>query len=545
MRRVFLCSTLTLLLTAFLATSVFALKMFPLEPPDTSSPRATLESFLRYSKLFYEAMRAPEEDEEIIDEALERAQRCFDLSEVAPSIREDVALESVLRLREIFDRISLPDKLDVPDKKDVKLHAIELWRIPHTDIKIGKAGGARLGAYLFTPDTVDQLDEFYDEVRSLPYKDDEIIGVYEEYIYSSGWLIPEGLIGRLPSWMREGYLGQAVWQWVGLLVLFSASGLLLWPLFIWRFRREKDGTLKAGVIVHLAFPLLVMALCLVLKYLVDFQINITGRVLSFVVMGLEVFFSLFAAWTILATGNIITDTIISAQRISKEALNADVIKLVCRLASLALVFVLFYQAGSYFGLPVTAVFASAGIAGVAVALAARETLANFFGGVSIFMDRPFRAGDYIVLDSGERGEVKAVGMRSTRLLTRDDILITIPNSVITNIKIVNQSAPKHHFRVRIKIGIAYGSDLDTVETVLLSLAENHPMVMRNPAARVRLRGFGESSINYELLVWAKCPQDRGRLIHELSRQVYRRFSEEGIEIPFPQRVVHLQSGESQ
>lgn len=541
MRRILFIPAVLLLLILF-ASVGRASNMFPLEPPDTSSPKATLESFILYSGMFYKAMQAPEKDEAVLQEALERAERCFDLSEVPPSIRDDVALESVLRLREILDRIPLPEMADVVGKELVEQHNIETWRIPHTEIKIGKAKGNRLGAYLFTPETVDRLDEFYEEVRSLPYKDKAAVGIYEEYIYDSGWLVPDGLIGSLPDWMRKGYLGQAVWQWVGLFLLLLAGGLAMWMASAWAFKRKDK--IKGGLgFGRLLLPVFGILVCAMIKELANQQINITGRVLMVVVMGLEACMSLFAAWAILLGGSIATTAIISARSISEEALNADVIRLICRLISLVLVFLLFYRAGSYFGLPVTAVFASAGIAGVAVALAARETLANFFGGVSIFLDRPFRAGDYIVLDSGERGEVKAVGMRSTRLLTRDDILITIPNSVITNVKIVNQSAPHHHFRVRIKVGVAYGSDLDKIEGILMDLAHGHPMVMERPEPRVRLRAFGDSSINYELLVWAKRPQDRGRLIHELSRSVYQRFEEEGVSIPFPQRDVHLVSGD--
>jgi len=226
-------------------------------------------------------------------------------------------------------------------------------------------------------------------------------------------------------------------------------------------------------------------------------------------------------------------------KIKEEALDADVIKLGCRMVSFILVFVLFYNVGSYFGIPVTAIFASAGIAGMAIALAARETLANFFGGVSIFMDRPFRAGDYIVLDNGDRGEVKAVGMRSTKIQTRDDIMITIPNAVITNGKVVNQSSPHPHFRVRIKLGVAYGSDVDQVEEILMELAESNKLAISNPEPRVRFRRFGDSALEFELLCWAARPHDRGRLIHTLSRDIYKRFNAEGIEIPFPQRDVYL------
>lgn len=515
------------------------LNKFPLEPPDTSSPRATLTSFIHYSDAFYEAMRAPEEDPYEIEESLERAVRCFDLSQVAPTIVKNVGLESVLRLREILDRIPLPDLEDVPDKNEVKKRNIAKWRIPRTELMIGQVTkGARLGAFLFTLETVDNLDEYYGEVRHLPYKDGAEQGIYEEYLYSSGWLISDGFISKLPNWMKRGYQGQALWQWAGLFLTIVSGCLLLWPLLVWHRSWKSTSTWH---LVRLIFPLSAMGLCFIVEYIINTQVNITGSVLTATTMGIEGVFFIFGAWAILVGGNVVMYGIITSQHINEEALDADVIKLVCRLVSFGLVFTLIYRAGGYFGLPVTAVFASAGIAGVAVALAARETLANFFGGVSIFLDRPFRAGDYIVLDTGERGEVKAVGMRSTRLQTRDDVLITIPNSVITGLKIVNESKPQQDFRVRIKIGVAYSSDLERVEEVLEDVAQNNAMVMENPSPRVRLRTFGDFSINYELLAWVKRPHDRGRLTHELSKAVFYRFKEEGIEIPFPQRDIHMRS----
>jgi MscS family membrane protein len=547
MRRHSLCliaCTLLLILSAAPGGANQIAPMFPLEPPDTSSPRATIESFLYYSGVFHDAMDADPKDPYVVHEARERAERCFDLSAVAPTIRGDVALESVLRLREILDRIPLPDMENIPGNVEVRTLDIPLWRIPHTEITMARVrDGERLGAYLFTPETVDMLDEFYEEVRTMPYKDGAAHGIYEEYIYSAGWLVPDGLIAAMPDWMRRGYLGQAVWQWTGLLLTLVFNVLLLWPMLnrhrTWR-TRATEHSWRFG---RLAFPLAAMGLCLLDEHILNTQINITGRVLTVTIMCLEAALTVFAAWAILVACNVVTNGVIATRKIKEEAINADVIRLVGRLIALGLVFALFYRVGGYFGLPVTAVFASAGIAGVAVALAARETLANFFGGVSIFLDRPFRAGDYIVLDSGERGEVRAVGMRSTRLLTRDDVMITIPNSVITNVKIVNQSAPEPHFRVPIKVGVAYGADLDAVEAVLMAAAGANPLVRRDPEPRVRLRSFGDSAINYELLVWVLRPHDRGRIVHELCRAIYRRFGEAGIEIPFSQLEVHLRREE--
>jgi len=191
----------------------------------------------------------------------------------------------------------------------------------------------------------------------------------------------------------------------------------------------------------------------------------------------------------------------------------------------------------------TPLFASAGIAGIAVALAAKDTLANFFGGISIFMDNAYKVGEYIILESGERGEVVEIGIRSTRIKTRDDVIVTIPNSIMANSKIINESAPIPRFRIRVPVGVAYGSDLERVETVLLAVADANEQIEKDPEPRVRLRSFADSSVNFELLCWVKDPRDKGLETHNLLKATYRTFDEQGIAIPFPQRDIHIKSGQ--
>jgi small-conductance mechanosensitive channel len=225
-------------------------------------------------------------------------------------------------------------------------------------------------------------------------------------------------------------------------------------------------------------------------------------------------------------------------RISGRA-GSEVIRLggnIVRLVILAGAVFLFL---SLWKINITPLLASAGIAGVAVALAAKETLSNFFGGVTVLLDRPYKVGDFIILDSGERGEVVEIGMRSTRLMTRDDVQISIPNAIITSTKVINESAPEPRFRVRIKVGVAYGSDVDQVEEVLLSVTRDNPLIALQPEPRVRFRAFGDSSLDFELLCWAHQPLDKGRLVHELNREIYKAFDKNGIVIPFPQRDVHM------
>jgi small-conductance mechanosensitive channel len=184
----------------------------------------------------------------------------------------------------------------------------------------------------------------------------------------------------------------------------------------------------------------------------------------------------------------------------------------------------------------TAWLASAGVIGIAVGFAARDTLANLFAGFFIIADAPYKLGDYVVLETGERGEITKVGIRSTRILTRDDVEITVPNSMMANTQIYNESGGKwERFRIRIKVGVAYGSDVDAVCELLEKVASEHDTVCKEPTPRVRMRGFGDSSLDFELLCWVSQPAERGKVSHELYMIIYKALNEAGIEIPFPQR----------
>lgn len=187
----------------------------------------------------------------------------------------------------------------------------------------------------------------------------------------------------------------------------------------------------------------------------------------------------------------------------------------------------------------TAWLASAGIVGIAVGFAAKDTLANLFAGLFILADSPYRVGDFIVLDN-ERGQVTKIGLRSTRILTRDDIEITIPNATIANSKIINESGgPSLKHRLRIPVGVAYDSDIDLVRNLLMEVAESNPHVSREPTPRVRFRSFGDFSLNFELLCWIDTPLNRGVAQDSMNTAIFKTFKRAGVEIPFPKRDVYI------
>ncbi|MEM7281488.1 MAG: mechanosensitive ion channel family protein [Pseudomonadota bacterium] len=192
------------------------------------------------------------------------------------------------------------------------------------------------------------------------------------------------------------------------------------------------------------------------------------------------------------------------------------------------------------GINATAWLASAGVVGIAVGFAAKDTLANLFSGFFIVADAPYKIGDYVNLDTGERGKVTHVGIRSTRLITRDDVEITMPNSLIANGKIINESGgPWEKERIRIKVGVAYGSDVDQVCDILKAIAVSHEEICIHPEPRVRMRGFGASSLDFELLCWIERPEVRGFLSHQIYMEVYKAFNEADIEIPYTKQDIYV------
>ena len=192
---------------------------------------------------------------------------------------------------------------------------------------------------------------------------------------------------------------------------------------------------------------------------------------------------------------------------------------------------------------VSAWLASAGIVGIAVGFAAKDTLANLFAGVFILADRPYKLNDYLVLEGGERGRVTGIGIRTTRMQTNDDVEVIIPNAQMANASIINESGGRHEmFRIRAIVEAGYGSDLDQVRAILTEVAQTTEGVVTDRhdiRPRVRFVQFGASGLVFHLLVWVPDPRHKNRVLDRLNTQIYKRFNNEGIEIPFSKHDVYM------
>ena len=191
----------------------------------------------------------------------------------------------------------------------------------------------------------------------------------------------------------------------------------------------------------------------------------------------------------------------------------------------------------------SAVLKSVGVVGIAVGFAAQQSLANLFAGVLIIADAPYQMGDMLQLESGDRGEVIEIGIRSTRLLTTDGVEIIVPNSIMANTKVVNETGgPMRPRRVRVPIGVAYGVDIKRVKTVLTDAMKELPEVLEGPPGAppsIVVRAFGPSSVDLDVIVWLAEARDLTTFTDAVNSAIYSALNAAEIEIPYPKQDVYL------
>jgi len=207
-------------------------------------------------------------------------------------------------------------------------------------------------------------------------------------------------------------------------------------------------------------------------------------------------------------------------------------------------FVAFLLILADFQIDITPLLAGAGIGALALALAAQDIIGNFFSGAIIAMDKPFKIGDRVKIDTFF-GDVVSIGPRSTRIKSLDNQIVTFPNTKVTSSVVVNYAMPDIKLKIRIPFSVAYGSDMDRVKAILLAIAreaaEKTPWVLTDPEPSVYFLEFGESSLNGQLILWTNNYDNAWDVQDYVNGRIVCRFTEEKIEIPFRQVDVRLRT----
>jgi len=225
-----------------------------------------------------------------------------------------------------------------------------------------------------------------------------------------------------------------------------------------------------------------------------------------------------------------------AERFESRA-DDELIPLIKRLFQIATWAIAIIIVLDHFGIGVNSLIVALGTGSLALGLAAKETLSNMIAGFVLFVDRPLRIGDRVLLENGTKGDVAEIGLRSTKILTFENTIMVVPNAQIVNEKVTNLSYPDPKIRVMVDFGVAYGSDLDKIKDIVLGVAVKHPKILEEPEPKVYFIDFGDSSLNMRLVARTADYKDQWDTAEEIRIDIWKAFRANGIEIPFPQRDV--------
>lgn len=469
---------------------------------DTSSPRATLETFLssvdKFMDLSLDASISYAESDRFYQDDREKhldaqaeqqfvaALETLDLSELPSGFRRVLAIESLVRLTDVIARLDIPQISDVPDHKAMEIAGESIWRIPNTRIEIALVtDGTRAGEYLFSARTVANLAVIHQQVAShppkqvsvkryldglSPYTSDTTLHDLWRNSAATFGVLPDRWSFEMPDWLKAHFLGATIWQWIVILFCEIAGLFLIW--LSWRIGGRFGVPRKMRVFTTALFFMIYSSIATTLLE----ALQIGGSLLYVVGLASVVLLYLAAIWTAFAGANAIAEEIIKRQKLRIGGVDSQLIRLGARLIALMMAVLLAIRGTGELGFPAYSMLTGFGVTGLAIALAAKDTLSNLLGSIAIMLEKPFRSNDWIKVGDAE-GTVERVGFRSTRIRTFEDSVISIPNNLIVNTMVDNlgvRGRRRQHFT----IGLPYETPLENVRSFIggvHKIVANHPM----------------------------------------------------------------------
>ena len=559
-----------------------------LQRVNTSSPRSTLTAFLdninRAWVLVMDvdtALKAKPptmtkeqalEIEKTVSDLLQRAAATLDLRQVPEAHRKAVSIEAILMLKEVLDRTILPSLENIPDMAMVTAARQQesqsslrpagpfRWRYPNTEIEIVEImEGDQRGDFLFSASTVRQISNFYDRVRQLPYRA-EITraeksmyawagiseGFYEYFVTNPGYLVPRasflgGFVDFFPGWFKTLYGGLTVWQWTGLLlcmlaVVFAAYAVL-------RILKLLEGKVNPPLdrwLMVLA-PTLILFIVIAVNYFIGEGLTITGGVRTAVTTGTEVIGIIMVIWAATRLCKAIAETVIASPKIRDRSLDASLLRIAARMAAFVIGGLIFMVSLRDLGADLFPLLAGLGVGGLAVALAAQRTLANFIGSLILFANKPVKPGDFCRYGD-QIGTVEHIGLLSTQIRSLERSIVTVPNAEFSEMKLDNFTKRNQRLLNTI-LQLRYETTPEQMRYVLAKMREmllGHPMVSPEPA-RVRFVGYGAYSKDVEVFAYLYCQdQDTFLAIQEdLLLRMEDIVNEAGSGFAFPSQTAYL------
>ena len=478
-------------------------------PIRTGSPRNTLQSLHQLRDDLETSLGAYWQQQNTSNAAqiafvVGQIRALIDLSQVPLASRRETGTQTALFLLDVLGRIKTIDAAALPGPDEIDDQPGNGFRLPGTPLRIVEiVEGDRAGEHLFSADTVRSAPRFLAGLKTLPLRSSLPITSWDDTSRQlSGPWIPIAGIAKLPDFMKRSVLDTPIWKILIVLLLSVASGVVL---RIWHRLLVEWMTDDPVKIVRLKIlsPIGIMIALLWLQYVFSFQVNTTGRFFNLTEFCLVVVFYLAATGAFWVMSRAFFETIIVDPRRSNRSLDDSFIRLVGQIIGFIGGALILGYGAHELGVPVLSMIAGFGIGGIAVALAVRPTLENLIGGFILFIDKPVRVGDYCTFGD-QSGTVENIGMRSTQLRAIDRTQISIPNAQFADMQIVNW-AKCDTMLINETLGLRFETDAEQMRYVLVKIREmlhSHPRIEAE-TIRVRFKGFGDSSKNVDVRIYAK------------------------------------------
>ena len=506
-----------------------------LKPVKLDSPRATMMSYLDIMKDYKKALEGKKKD---LNRHLDKAARCFNLKTVPIILRKSEGRKVALLLKEVLDRVIVID----PEKIPEQIKEGSYWRLRGTEIVISKeTEGEEQGHYLFSAQTTQRLEEFYELVKHVPY----LKGTEGGIGYKQGWDKT-----YIPDWVQEKFFGLKKWQWVGLLLsLFIGFILKIFTEFVVRKMRvlmEKKAdhrdSKRYQVLSALEKPIGLFSSSFFWIFSFYF-LNFEGSLAKMVFQFLQVIFSFSVIWFLYGLVSVTVSVLKKKAQGTKSQLDDQLIPFLEKFVRILIVVLGSLIVTQNLGFNVVSLLAGLGLGGLALALAARDTVANLFGSVMILLDRPFRIGDWIITGSVE-GNVESIGFRSTRVRTFYNSLVSIPNATLAGSNIDNMGQRKYR-RVKTYLALTYDTSVEKMEKFLEGIKG---ILRESPYTRkdyfhVVFNEYGDSSLNVLLYFFLETKdwgvELKGR--EKIFLDIYKLAEKLEVKFAFPTQTLHVES----
>ena len=513
----------------------------------TESPRQTIASFLVLRDAIEEAANDYVETRQKSDftrilAILSDLKDMVDTSGVPEGKKDQISTRTVLALLDIFGRIPIPDLGLAPDTSELSLENKTTYTIPGTPLRLLRINdGPHYGEYLFSPQTIVVAPRFLMGKEHLPLRTTTPFTSWSSDVTRlTGPWIPKSFVEVLPDRLNQQVLGSPAWKSVAVLLVLSAI-----VYFIVMNKRHLLGLEKAGqktlLFVRLVHALLLVGLLWFSNKLIHEQILVAGALSDGVRVVMTVLSYSALSWSLWLTIVLLFEALAAHYNKEERSVDRNMMRLVARIiGTIGAIWLMAYGL-QRLGIPTLSLLAGLGVGGIAAALAIRPTLENLIGGFVLFLDKPIRVGDYCTFGSFE-GVVERIGVRSTQVRAMDRTLITIPNSQFANMELVNW-AMCDQMMIQATIGIRYETDSDQFRFVLAEIRKAmyaHPRI-ENDTVRVRFDGFGDSSLNIQLRVYAKTREwnDFYAIREDVMFRIKQVVEASGSSFAFPSQTLYM------